>query len=159
MAIPAPIEDMIYQRGTIAKKATNSYIDWPNATFYAYAAGESFENFSVVTLIAHYQMLAHEQAMNEVEYTGNDQTWAAAIEERANEIMDSGRLLVREMVQVSDDYNVLVVLNEEIVSDASMDRALGMLQESTLPGTTYFGDLVTYTAAECAEHTERHMEV
>lgn len=144
----------LYNRGDIAERAMSSTIDWPNLTFLAHAQGESFQNFSVVTLIAHYQMRAHEEAMEQVKFNGDEDAWTKDLHQRAVEIIESGKLQVQEMVQVDDNYNVLVVLDDFQVSDTSMDRALKMLENSDIPGTTFFGNRITYTAEQVASHTE-----
>lgn len=148
--------DLLYQKGTLEEKTSKSTVDWPNITFYAHAAGEPFQNFTVITLIAHYQELAFERAASLTVTTSDDvDQWIEEVEVKAKEIMDSGELTVREMVQVSDDHNVLVVLDEFEVTDASMDRALGMLEESNVPGTTFFGQNISFTSEYCEGHRRK----
>ena len=150
------IRKMLYQQGKTAEKASSTKLDWPNLTFYAYAADEEFTDLSVVTLISHYETLCHEKAIDEVEYKGNDDEWYANIHTHACEIMDSGEITVRELVIIDKDYNVVVILDEFEVSDEAMDRALGMLEESKMPGITFFGEPVTYTSEQVARHTEEY---
>ena len=148
-----PVHELLYKKGLLEERASKSKIDWPNLTFYAHAAGEPLQNFTVVTAIAHYQYLAYEKAGELVQYKEDDVQWWNDIQQKADEIMDSGELYVQEMVQVSEDYNVLVVLDEVEVSDASMDRALELLEQSETPGTTFFGDRITFTSQNCVDHT------
>ena len=152
---------MLYSHGKskTAEKSASTKFDWPNLTFYACAENEEFTDLSAVTLVSHYEMLCHEKAIEQVEYKGDDDEWYTNIHKQASKIMDSGKITVREMVTIDKDYNVVVILDEFEISDEAMDRALVMLEQSNMPGVTFFGEPVTYTSEQVAQHTEEYYKL
>lgn len=141
----------LYTRYDIGKKGL--HIDWPKLTF-KYVESEEFQNFNVTTLISHYEMLAYEEAIKITPFNVDYGKWNAAITVNANKIMDSGSLMVQEFILVENDYNVFVILDEPKITDTTMDRALKLLEVAKIPGYTFFGEKVTYTAKQVASHIQ-----
>jgi hypothetical protein len=140
-----------YTRYDIGKKGL--HIDWSKLAF-KYVESEEFQNFNVTTLISHYEMLVYEEAIKITPFNADYGKWNDAITVNANKIMDSGSLMVQEFILVENDYNVFVVLDEPKITDTTMDRALKLLEVAKIPGYTFFGEKVTYTAKQVASHIQ-----
>lgn len=142
--------DLLYSQGDILKKVanTNTGLDWPSLTFEAALLNEDFHEVTIVTLISHYETLCHEKALNEIPYHEDHQKWYKQINQRAKEIMNSGWVKVRESVRIDNNYKGVVIVNDDYIGDNSVTRALQMIEQSTIPGVTYFSKPVTFTTKE-----------
>lgn len=145
------MNNLIYEKGEIIEKVSKTKLDWPNLTFYSGAVGEKFEEVRIVTLISHYEMICYEKAIDKIPFTDNEQ-WLNKVYKKAMEIMDSEKVTVQEMVKIEEDFTTLVVLDDYVINDQSVDRALSLIEQANIPGTTYFGKPVSFTLEQVTEH-------
>lgn len=142
--------DLLYKKGTIQKKVanTNTGLDWPSLTFEAALCGEEFSEVKIITLVSFYEDLCQSKALHQVPYSPIEETWNERIIQRASEIMDEGIISVSERVQVNEDYHGVVIIDEPSIIDDTVTRALQMIEQSKIPGITYFSKSKTFTAEE-----------
>ncbi len=112
---------------------------------------EPFQEVTVVTLKSHYNDTCQEMAIQKVNYSNDSKLWEDKVQQTAEHIMNSGGITVREFVSVGEDRNVIVAIDADSITDIEVDTALGYLAEAEIPGTTYFGDYQTYSAAAIRE--------
>lgn len=153
----APQNDLLYSSENIDSKV--KHFDWPIATLETLRSGEDLDDVEIVTLATHYHERCIHYAMNSTRKHDPFETeeqideW---VHNKARQIMNNGIVSVQEMVQINDDYSGLVVIDVPIVNGDAIERALKMIEDAieqgNVPGTTYFGDSVTWTWADYYNH-------
>jgi hypothetical protein len=133
----------------------------------ASAENEPFYELRVITLKSHFNDLCQELAMSSVEYWGeeddstwlmsmeymaqHDDSWADRVQQQAFNVIDTGKVFVKEFVDVKIDMSTTVALDVDEITDDSITTALAYLERSAIPGKTLFGESITYTSSEIRE--------
>lgn len=149
--------NLLYNKEQLRQRVRKTAIDWPDLVFTAGANDEPFQELTVITLRSLYDTKCHERAIAQVPF--NEHTWEEDIHKRANEIMDEGSIRVREMVAVDKGYKTLVVIDDKEVNDNTINKALSMLEQSKIPGVTYFGHFVAFTSVQMEEYYQHCREI
>lgn len=138
------------EKGQILKKVDNisTGLDWPTLIIESALLGEDFQELTISTLVSYYEITCYEKAFNQTPYCGNEEKWYDDIHRLAINIMDNKVVYVSERVDIKENFSGNVIVDDSIITDQSVTRALRMLEQSKIPGVTTFGQPMTFTKQE-----------
>ncbi len=119
--------------------------NWPDLVFMAAGDDEEFQEVKITTLKSHYLDTVFDLAWKQIN-DSDDVHLEETLMHRANEIMDSGNISVREYVKVNGKYQVEICIDRETITDAIVEEALDLLVEIGIEPRTCieFGNSRTY---------------
>ena len=120
-----------------------SKINWPELVFEAEAEREWFEDVTVITLQSEYLDRIYDEAWQQAEAI-------EGLDERAKTIMNSGRVHVREYIQIGEDFKVKVCIDRVEITDEVVEEVLDLLIEVGISPNARleFGEKKTFTAEQ-----------
>lgn len=144
------MDDFFYEKSQLFKKVTDTTtrLNWPALIIESALLGEEFQELTISTLISYYETICHEKALDQTIYCGNEEKWYKDINKLAIKIMNGKVVYVSERVDIKDDFSGNIIINDSIITDQSVIRALQMLEQSKIPGVTAFGQPTTFTKEE-----------
>ena len=115
---------------------------WPDLVFMAAGNDEEFQEVKITTLKSHYLDTVFDLAWKQIKNIED-------LQSRAEVIMDSGDISVREYVKVNGKYQVEICIDREIITDDAVEDALDLLVEMGIEPRSCieFGDRRTYDSA------------
>lgn len=140
------------------RKNTTPTLDWPTITFDAIANGEESQEVNIMTLTSYYEMLCYEKAADAIRHKCilNEHDWYETVQSESATIMNTGNITVREMVLINNNASGLIIIDVDKITDEAVDTALSLLEQSEIPGTTYFGEPTTFTAEQISLRKESY---
>ena len=106
-------------------------------------------NLQIITLVAYYDMICKEKAIEEVKYSNNESEWAQNITRRAWNIMDSSTVHVRQNVNIQED-TIIVVLDTNEITTETVEEAILLVKAVIDANKDYFefGPIRSYRSYE-----------
>lgn len=121
------------------RTTSKNKLAWPSVVFQAMADGEQLNEVTIKTLRSHYEDLVHLIAFKKSGLMNFDVT--------VKEIANSGKVRAKQFIHIDENLNVTVCIDEPIITDDSMERALDKLVDISIKPNTeiLFGPYKSFT--------------
>jgi len=126
-------------------------LPWVDLVILAAAEKDEFSDVRFITLKSYYQDVAFQQVIDNMSCDSTiESRFFACVEKKAEPLMNSGNIQVKEFVEIDNDLNVTMCLNVDTITDDAMTEALNILADINVEPNTFieFGSDVTFHATE-----------
>ena len=143
---------LLFKPGKLSQRAALSNINKEQLLACSNTAGSA--TVEIITLKEYYIEKVFEMVIGSAEHAGSEDEeitseWLQKIDDQIKEVMDNGKVFVREFIEISSDLNVVVCLDvDEITDEVEQQAVTRLLLMGVMPAEAKFGKNKTFKSNE-----------